>query len=64
MNLLPSNNENLYGYKELFLEFKELYDKNLLPNKIIFCGSNGIGKSTALKILTGKVKPNLGNFAV
>ena len=46
MNLLPSNNENLYGYKELFLEFKELYDKNLLPNKIIFCGSNGIGKST------------------
>lgn len=25
-------------------------------------GTNGIGKSTALKILTGKVKPNLGNY--
>ena len=27
-------------------------------------GTNGIGKSTALKILTGKTKPNLGNFEV
>lgn len=26
-------------------------------------GTNGIGKSTALKILGGKQKPNLGNFA-
>jgi ATP-binding cassette, sub-family E, member 1 len=25
-------------------------------------GSNGIGKSTALQILAGKRKPNLGNF--
>eukprot|EP00388_Colpodella_angusta_P022255 GDKJ01056842.1.p1 GENE.GDKJ01056842.1~~GDKJ01056842.1.p1 ORF type:complete len:607 (+),score=157.74 GDKJ01056842.1:26-1846(+) len=25
-------------------------------------GSNGIGKSSALKILAGKVKPNLGNY--
>ena len=25
-------------------------------------GSNGIGKSTALKVLAGKLKPNLGNF--
>lgn len=25
-------------------------------------GSNGIGKSTAMKILGGKIKPNLGNF--
>lgn len=25
-------------------------------------GTNGIGKSTALKILSGKIKPNLGNF--
>lgn len=27
-------------------------------------GTNGIGKSTALKILAGKVKPNLGKFTV
>ena len=26
-------------------------------------GTNGIGKSTALKILAGKLKPNLGKFA-
>ncbi|KAM0675533.1 ATP-binding cassette sub- E member 1 [Gurleya vavrai] len=25
-------------------------------------GTNGIGKSTALKILSGEIKPNLGNF--
>ena len=27
-------------------------------------GTNGIGKSTALKILAGKLKPNLGRFEV
>lgn len=27
-------------------------------------GTNGIGKSTALKILAGKQKPNLGNYDV
>ena len=26
-------------------------------------GTNGIGKSTAVKILAGKLKPNLGKFA-
>lgn len=25
-------------------------------------GTNGIGKSSALKILSGNLKPNLGNF--
>lgn len=27
-------------------------------------GTNGIGKSTALKILSGKLQPNLGQFSV
>ena len=27
-------------------------------------GTNGIGKSTALKILAGKLKPNLGRISV
>jgi len=27
-------------------------------------GTNGIGKSTALKVLAGKLKPNLGRFTV
>jgi ATP-binding cassette, sub-family E, member 1 len=33
------------------------------PGKILgLVGSNGIGKSTALKILSGNMKPNLGHF--
>lgn len=33
------------------------------PNEILgLVGTNGIGKSTALKILSGKMKPNLGQF--
>ncbi len=27
-------------------------------------GTNGIGKTTALKVLSGKLKPNLGKFLV
>ena len=34
------------------------------PGEVLgLVGTNGIGKSTALKILAGKQKPNLGNFA-
>lgn len=33
------------------------------PNEVLgLVGTNGIGKSTALKILAGKLKPNLGKF--
>ena len=46
MNTAPSNNSTLIGYNEIFLNLKNLYDKNLLPNKIIFSGNSGIGKST------------------
>ncbi len=55
MNLNPSNNKNLYGYNSLFLELKDLYDKNLLPNKIIFSGNKGIGKTTLAYHLTNYV---------
>ena len=35
------------------------------PNEVLgLVGTNGIGKSTALKILAGKLKPNLGRFDV
>jgi translation initiation factor RLI1 len=34
------------------------------PGQVLgLVGSNGTGKSTALKILAGKLKPNLGRFA-
>lgn len=33
------------------------------PGQVLgLVGSNGIGKSTALKILSGKLKPNLGRY--
>ena len=33
------------------------------PGQVLgLVGTNGIGKSTALKILAGKQKPNLGRF--
>lgn len=35
------------------------------PGQVLgLVGTNGIGKSTALKILAGKQKPNLGRFDV
>lgn len=35
------------------------------PGQVLgLVGTNGIGKSTALKILAGKQKPNLGRFSV
>ena len=46
MILNPNKNCQLIGYKKKFLEMKNLYDKDKLPNKIIFSGNNGIGKCT------------------
>ena len=44
---LKSNNQNrLFNYDSLFLNFVNLYKKNKLPNKIYFSGPKGIGKST------------------
>jgi len=35
------------------------------PGQVLgLVGTNGIGKSTALKVLAGKLKPNLGRFKV
>lgn len=46
-----------------------LYTYNRLPiprpgEVLGLVGTNGIGKSTALKILAGKQKPNLGKYDV
>ena len=46
MSIMASNNVNLFGYHKFFLKLKNLHDSSLLPNKIIFEGNNGIGKST------------------
>ena len=46
MNINPSNNLELIGYNKEFLNLKNLYDNKRIPNKIIFSGVDGIGKST------------------
>ncbi len=46
MIISPNRNSKLIGYNKTFLEIKNLYDNNILPNKIIFSGNRGIGKCT------------------
>jgi len=55
MTINSSNNISLFGYNKLFLELKKLYDKQLLPNKIIFSGIKGIGKATFAYHLTNYI---------
>lgn len=55
MNLTPQNNTNLFGFNNFFLNLKKLHDQNLLPNKIIFSGDKGIGKSTLAFHLTNYI---------
>ena len=46
MNLKPEINTKLYGYSDFFSSLNSIYEKKTLPNKIIFSGNKGIGKST------------------
>ena len=46
MNLEPSENTSIYGYKYFFDEFIELYNNGKMPNKILLSGKKGLGKST------------------
>ena len=41
-----TNKNQLYGLNQFFLEFSDLYDKNILPNKILLSGKKGTGKAT------------------
>ena len=46
MNILPSENVNLYGLDRYFKEISDLNDTNKMPNKILLSGKKGLGKST------------------
>ena len=46
MILAPSTQIKLFGHNELFLHLVNLYINKKLPNKILFSGEKGIGKST------------------
>ena len=42
----PINQTELFGLESYLNKFIQLYDKNILPNKILLSGQKGIGKST------------------
>ena len=46
MNLNPINQCKLYGYGNILSTLNNLYSQSILPNKILFSGQKGIGKST------------------
>ena len=46
MNINPSNQTRLYGHEEHINCLLKLYKRNHFPNKILFSGEKGIGKST------------------
>ena len=54
MTKKPSKNI-LYGYNKNLNFFINLYKKKILPNKIIFSGPKGIGKSTFAKTLVNLI---------
>ena len=46
MNIDPANQSKLYGHDVHLNSLLKLHKKNQLPNKILFSGEKGIGKST------------------
>ncbi|CAO3582043.1 unnamed protein product [Absidia cylindrospora] len=60
---LPTNLESEVTHRYSANSFKLHRLPVPRPGQVLgLVGTNGIGKSTALKILSGKMKPNLGNF--
>ena len=52
----PYEQKKLFGFEENFKEFVDLYKKNTFPNKIIFSGKKGIGKSLLVKEFLNRAK--------
>lgn len=60
---LPTNLESQVTHRYSANSFKLHRLPMPRPGMVLgLVGTNGIGKSTALKILSGKLKPNLGRF--
>jgi len=60
---LPTNLDSAVTHRFSANSFKLHRLPTPRPGQVLgLVGSNGIGKSTALKILAGKLKPNLGRF--
>lgn len=62
---LPTNLESQVTHRYTANSFKLHRLPTPRPGQVLgLVGTNGIGKSTALKILSGKLKPNLGRYSV
>lgn len=62
---LPTNLETQVTHRYTANAFKLHRLPTPRPGQVLgLVGTNGIGKSTALKILAGKLKPNLGRYDV
>jgi translation initiation factor RLI1 len=62
---LPTNLESQVTHRYTANAFKLHRLPTPRPGQVLgLVGTNGIGKSTALKILAGKLKPNLGRYEV
>ncbi|KAK4704916.1 ATP-binding cassette, sub-family E, member 1, partial [Phenoliferia sp. Uapishka_3] len=60
---LPTNLESQVTHRYTANSFKLHRLPTPRPGQVLgLVGTNGIGKSTALKILSGKLKPNLGRY--
>jgi ABC-type glutathione transport system ATPase component len=60
---LPTNLETSVTHRYSANSFKLHRLPTPRPGQVLgLVGTNGIGKSTALKILSGKLKPNLGRY--
>ena len=46
MKFKPSENTRLYGMNHFFNEISNIYNKNMMPSKILLSGKKGLGKST------------------
>lgn len=60
---LPTNLDSEVTHRYAANSFKLHRLPSPRPGQVLgLVGTNGIGKSTALRILSGKLKPNLGRF--
>ena len=46
LELKSNNQKQLFNFENIFLNIINLYDKEKLPNKILFSGPKGTGKAT------------------
>ena len=53
----------LYGHNDLFRNLASLFDKQKLPNKIIFNGSDGVGKATFIYHLINFILSDKEDYA-